>query len=218
MSSRAWKQKKPTPLDRGPPLHVNRPLFYRWWKNSLIVFCLFVCLFFSFCVLNETISSVQRKLFKEYCVYRDQKIRNGPRWFHFKLINLLRQSRLGRLSKVRRCWQVGPVSQSFWALIKYSFLQSFLCKPITTAICLWHGILSIHETLVDFICCWFPTASTRNTKGAIFPYLRVISSLPTTQVRGNLKWILSTIKKCSEKIRTPRGNRTHDLPDTGKTL
>ena len=22
---RAWKQKKPTPLDRGPPLHVNRP-------------------------------------------------------------------------------------------------------------------------------------------------------------------------------------------------
>ena len=23
---RAWKQKKPTPLDRGPPLHVNRPL------------------------------------------------------------------------------------------------------------------------------------------------------------------------------------------------
>ena len=24
--SRAWKQKKPTPLDRGPPLHVNRPL------------------------------------------------------------------------------------------------------------------------------------------------------------------------------------------------
>ena len=26
VSSRAWKQKKPTPLDRGPPLHVNRPL------------------------------------------------------------------------------------------------------------------------------------------------------------------------------------------------
>ena len=26
MSARAWKQKKPTPLDRGPPLHVNRPL------------------------------------------------------------------------------------------------------------------------------------------------------------------------------------------------
>ena len=25
VSSRAWKQKKPTPLDRGPPLHVNRP-------------------------------------------------------------------------------------------------------------------------------------------------------------------------------------------------
>ena len=23
---RAWKQKKPTPLDRSPPLHVNRPL------------------------------------------------------------------------------------------------------------------------------------------------------------------------------------------------
>ena len=22
----AWKQKKPTPLDRGPPLHINRPL------------------------------------------------------------------------------------------------------------------------------------------------------------------------------------------------
>ena len=22
---RAWKQKKPTPLDQGPPLHVNRP-------------------------------------------------------------------------------------------------------------------------------------------------------------------------------------------------
>ena len=26
MSARAWKQKKPTPLDRGPPLHVNSPL------------------------------------------------------------------------------------------------------------------------------------------------------------------------------------------------
>ena len=25
MSPRAWKQKKPTPPDRGPPLHVNRP-------------------------------------------------------------------------------------------------------------------------------------------------------------------------------------------------
>ena len=24
VSPRAWKQKKPTPLDRGPPLHVNR--------------------------------------------------------------------------------------------------------------------------------------------------------------------------------------------------
>ena len=26
VSPRAWKQKKPTPLDRCPPLHVNRPL------------------------------------------------------------------------------------------------------------------------------------------------------------------------------------------------
>ena len=25
VSPRAWKQKKQTPLDRGPPLHVNRP-------------------------------------------------------------------------------------------------------------------------------------------------------------------------------------------------
>ena len=25
VSPRAWKQKKPTPLDRGPPIHVNRP-------------------------------------------------------------------------------------------------------------------------------------------------------------------------------------------------
>ena len=25
VSPRAWKQKKPTPLDRGPPLYVNRP-------------------------------------------------------------------------------------------------------------------------------------------------------------------------------------------------
>ena len=25
VSSRAWKQKKPTPLDQGPPLHVNMP-------------------------------------------------------------------------------------------------------------------------------------------------------------------------------------------------
>ena len=25
VSHRAWKQKKPTPLDLGPPLHVNRP-------------------------------------------------------------------------------------------------------------------------------------------------------------------------------------------------
>ena len=27
VSPRAWKQKKPTPLDRGRPLHVNRPLY-----------------------------------------------------------------------------------------------------------------------------------------------------------------------------------------------
>ena len=27
LSFRAWKQKKRTPLDRGPPLHVNRPYF-----------------------------------------------------------------------------------------------------------------------------------------------------------------------------------------------
>ena len=26
VSSRAWKQEKPTPLDRGAPLHVNWPL------------------------------------------------------------------------------------------------------------------------------------------------------------------------------------------------
>ena len=25
VSPREWKQKKPTPLDQGPPLHVNRP-------------------------------------------------------------------------------------------------------------------------------------------------------------------------------------------------
>ena len=34
VSSRAWKQKKPTPLDRGPPLHVNKPVvndFVRGW-------------------------------------------------------------------------------------------------------------------------------------------------------------------------------------------
>ena len=30
VSPRAWKQKKPTPLDRGPPLHVNRPLESYW--------------------------------------------------------------------------------------------------------------------------------------------------------------------------------------------
>ena len=29
VSPRAWKQKKPTPLDRGPPLHVNRV-----WKDA----------------------------------------------------------------------------------------------------------------------------------------------------------------------------------------
>ena len=30
VSRRAWKQKKPTPLDRGPPLHVNRVLGNFW--------------------------------------------------------------------------------------------------------------------------------------------------------------------------------------------
>ena len=41
--TRAWKQKKPTPLDRhrGPPLHVNRPLITEiapvWFKLSGIV-------------------------------------------------------------------------------------------------------------------------------------------------------------------------------------
>ena len=34
VSPRAWKQKKPTPLDRGPPLHVNRPLIEQQQKNA----------------------------------------------------------------------------------------------------------------------------------------------------------------------------------------
>ena len=35
VSPRAWKQKKPTPLDRGRPLHVNRPLHLVWKANTL---------------------------------------------------------------------------------------------------------------------------------------------------------------------------------------
>ena len=31
---RAWKQKKPTPLDRGPPLHVNRVLLLKLVKKG----------------------------------------------------------------------------------------------------------------------------------------------------------------------------------------
>ena len=50
---RAWKQKKPTPLDRGPPLNVNRPLdllveaifiVVRLALHDLIFFCLHVLL------------------------------------------------------------------------------------------------------------------------------------------------------------------------------
>ena len=44
VSPRAWKQKKLTPLDRGPPLHVNRPLMknlpwhaIRWLSNQTTV-------------------------------------------------------------------------------------------------------------------------------------------------------------------------------------
>ena len=36
VSPRAWKQKKATPLDRGPPLHVNRPL-RSFWKFHVVV-------------------------------------------------------------------------------------------------------------------------------------------------------------------------------------
>ena len=38
MSPRAWKQKKPTPLDRGPPLHVNRPLDVKLLKCTWNLF------------------------------------------------------------------------------------------------------------------------------------------------------------------------------------
>ena len=34
VSPRAWKQKKPTPLDRGPPLHVNRVSEVSWKVRS----------------------------------------------------------------------------------------------------------------------------------------------------------------------------------------
>ena len=41
VSSRAWKQKKPTPLDRGPPLYVNRPLRGQWnWDLNYCVNCI----------------------------------------------------------------------------------------------------------------------------------------------------------------------------------
>ena len=36
VSARAWKQKKPTPLNRGPPLHVNRPVERFEWRNTQI--------------------------------------------------------------------------------------------------------------------------------------------------------------------------------------
>ena len=36
VSPRAWKQKKPTPLDRGPPLHVNRPLVSKHTHESWV--------------------------------------------------------------------------------------------------------------------------------------------------------------------------------------
>ena len=38
VSPRAWKQKKPTPLDRGTPLHVNRPLVTRFLEEMSYVF------------------------------------------------------------------------------------------------------------------------------------------------------------------------------------
>ena len=34
VSPRAWKQKKPTPLAWGPPLHVNRP--YEWRQLNML--------------------------------------------------------------------------------------------------------------------------------------------------------------------------------------
>ena len=34
VSPRAWKKKKPNPLDRGPPLHVNRPLIEQQKKHA----------------------------------------------------------------------------------------------------------------------------------------------------------------------------------------
>ena len=38
VSPRAWKQKKLTPLDRGPPLHVNRPLiFFLFLKLNMVL-------------------------------------------------------------------------------------------------------------------------------------------------------------------------------------
>ena len=37
VSSRASKQKMPTPLDRGPPLHVNKPLERNWYGFCAIL-------------------------------------------------------------------------------------------------------------------------------------------------------------------------------------
>ena len=46
VSPRAWKQKTPTPLDRGPPLHVNR---------VLVSFCILWCS--NFCFIQTQVSS-----------------------------------------------------------------------------------------------------------------------------------------------------------------
>ena len=40
---RDTKQKKPTPLDRGPPLHVNRVLFQSSLSNSDLFTCEITC-------------------------------------------------------------------------------------------------------------------------------------------------------------------------------
>ena len=57
VSPRAWKQKKPTPLDRGPPLNVNRPFkflfLYLWYIPPHS--CAFHIFYFFLCILPREI-------------------------------------------------------------------------------------------------------------------------------------------------------------------
>ena len=72
VSPRAWKQKKPTPLDRGLPFHVNRPLVTRFMEEMSYVF-LFTAAHFRLALVTPSIPYLLTATTKFSCCSSNKK-------------------------------------------------------------------------------------------------------------------------------------------------